>query len=187
MEVDPMQWRNSLSRYGLISIVLHWSVALLVFGLFGLGLWMVDLGYYSSWRQTAPALHKSLGLLVFGLMLLRLIWRFFSPAPPLLSSYSARIRLAAKLGHSLLYAGLFALMIAGYLISTADGRGISFFALFEVPALFSGIDNQEDIAGTVHEYLAWALVVFAGFHALAACKHHFIDHDVTLKRMLGRS
>ena len=181
-----MHLRNSATSYGLVSIVLHWSVALLVFGLFGLGLWMVDLGYYSSWRQTAPDLHKSLGLLLFGLMLVRLMWRFFSPPPAPVNSYSNPVRRAAKVVHALLFFGLFALMLAGYLISTAEGRGISLFGWFEVPALFAAIDNQADIAGWVHEYLAWALVIFAGLHALAACKHHFVDRDSTLRRMLGR-
>jgi len=96
-------------------------------------------------------------------------------------------RLGSKLGHLALYAGLFALMISGYLISTADGRGIEVFGLFEVPATLTTIPDQEDVAGVVHEYLAWGLVIFAGLHALAALKHHFIDRDATLVRMLGRA
>ncbi|BCQ65481.1 hypothetical protein PBOI14_72310 [Pseudomonas sp. Boi14] len=95
-------------------------------------------------------------------------------------------RLGAKLGHAFLYLGLFAVMIAGYLISTADGVGIPVFGLFEVPALISGLPDQADVAGVVHLYLAWALVIFAGIHGLAALKHHFIDRDATLTRMLGR-
>jgi cytochrome b561 len=182
-----MQWRNYPTGYGLISISIHWLVALVVFSLFGLGLWMVELDYYSSWRHTAPMLHKGIGLTLFMLMLLRLLWRFLSPPPASLSSYSRATRLAAKFGHALLYVGLFVLMIAGYLISTADGKGIIVFDLFEVPALYTGIPNQEDLAGLVHEYLAWTLVVFAGLHALAALKHHYIDRDVTLLRMLGRT
>jgi cytochrome b561 len=78
-------------------------------------------------------------------------------------------------------------MISGYLISTADGRAISVFGWFEVPALITSIPDQEDIAGLIHEYLAWGLVIFSGLHALAALKHHFIDRDPTLKRMLGRA
>jgi cytochrome b561 len=77
-------------------------------------------------------------------------------------------------------------MIAGYLISTAEGVGIPVFGLFEVPALVSGLPDQADTAGVIHLYLAWVLVIFSGLHALAALKHHFIDRDVTLKRMLGR-
>lgn len=182
-----MQWRNSSSRYGLVSRVLHWGIALVVFGLFGLGLWMVELDYYSGWYRTAPDLHKSIGLTLFALMLLRLLWRWLSPPPPALPNYSKLTRLGAAFGHGLLYAGLFALMLSGYLISTADGRGIGLFGLFEVPASITSIPDQEDLAGAVHFYLAWGLVVFAGLHGLAALKHHFIDRDATLTRMLGRS
>ena len=181
-----MQLRNSSSRYGWVSIFMHWGVALAVFGLFALGLWMVGLDYYSTWRKDAPDLHKSIGLTLFAVMLLRMVWRFVSPPPPTLSSYSRLTRLGAKVGHSFLYLSLFAVMIAGYLISTADGAGIAVFGLFEVPALVSGLPDQADVAGVVHLYLAWALVVFAGLHALAALKHHFIDRDATLVRMLGR-
>lgn len=181
-----MHWRNTTTTYGLLSIGMHWLVALLVFSLFGLGLWMVELDYYSSWRHTAPQLHKGFGLCLLALMLLRLLWRFLSPPPAPLSSYSRLTQLGAKIGHSVLYLGLFALMLAGYLISTADGRGISVFGWFEVPATITSIPDQEDVAGAVHLYLAWALVVFASLHGLAALKHHFIDRDTTLLRMLGR-
>ena len=182
-----MQWRNSTSQYGLISILLHWMVTVAVIGLFALGYWMVGLTYYSSWYRTAPDIHKSIGLILFALMAVRLVWRFLSHGPAPLPSHGRVTRLATKAGHGLLYLGLFAVMISGYLISTADGRAISVFDWFEVPALITGIPDQEDIAGLVHEYLAWALVIFSGLHALAALKHHFIDRDSTLKRMLGRA
>jgi cytochrome b561 len=181
-----MQLRNSTSRYGLVSIFMHWGVALAVFGLFALGLWMVGLDYYSTWRKDAPDLHKSIGLVLLGVMVLRVLWRFISPPPPTLASYSRMTRLGAKFGHGFLYLSLFAVIVAGYLISTADGVGIPVFGLFEVPALVSGLPDQADTAGVIHFYLAWVLVIFSGLHALAALKHHFIDRDVTLKRMLGR-
>ncbi len=181
-----MQWRNSSSHYGLVSILLHWLVALAVFGLFGLGYWMVGLDYYSGWYKTAPDLHKSIGLLLFAVMLVRVLWRWVSPVPASLPNHGRLTRLGSKLGHGFLYLGLFVLMISGYLISTADGRGIEVFGLFEVPASLTSIPDQEDVAGLVHEYLAWALVIFAGVHALAALKHHVIDRDRTLLRMFGR-
>lgn len=181
-----MQWRNSATRYGLVTILTHWVVALSVFALFALGFWMVGLNYYSEWYRTAPDVHKSVGILLFVLMLLRVGWRLFSPMPAPLVSHGRWTRLAAKAGHGVLYLCLFGVMIAGYLISTADGRPIDVFGLFQVPALISGIRGQEDVAGLVHEYLAWALVILAGLHGLAALKHHFLDRDATLLRMLGR-
>lgn len=182
-----MQWRNSARRYGLVSIFLHWGVALAVFGLFGLGLWMVGLDYYSSWYRRAPELHKGIGILLFIAMLLRLAWRLFSPPPAAPASHSALVRRGSALAHGLLYLGLFAVMISGYLISTADGRAIEVFGWFSVPAILSGLDGQEDIAGSVHQWLAWGLVGLAVLHALAALKHHFFDHDATLVRMFGQA
>lgn len=182
-----MQLRNSSTHYGLVSRVLHWGVALTVFGLFALGLWMVGLDYYDTWRKAGPDLHKSIGITLFVVMLVRLAWRLISPPPPPLSSYSSMTRIGARFGHLFLYVALFAVMLAGYLISTADGVGIPVFGLFEVPALLSSLPDQADTAGTIHLYLAWAIVVFAVLHGLAALKHHFIDRDVTLKRMLGRN
>lgn len=180
-----MQLRNSSNRYGLVSVVLHWLVALAVFALFALGLWMTDLSYYSQWYQTAPALHKSVGLTLFAVMLLRVLWGLVTPKPAPLSSHSVTERLLSRLGHGLLYLGIFVVMISGYLISTAEGRGIKVFDLFEVPALITGLPNQADLAGEVHFYVAWGLVILAVLHGLAALKHHFIDRDTTLKRMLG--
>lgn len=84
----------------------------------------------------------------------------------------------------LLYLILFAIIISGYLISTADGQPISVFDWFSVPAVFTGRE-QADLAGDVHLYLAWAVVVLSLLHAAGALKHHFIDKDITLKRMLG--
>lgn len=182
-----MQWRNSARRYGLLSILLHWGVALAVFGLFGLGLWMVGLDYYSAWYRRAPELHKGIGILLFVTMLLRLGWRLLSPPPAAPASHTALTRRASTLAHGLLYLGLFALMLSGYLISTADGRAIEVFGWFAVPATLSGLPNQEDVAGVVHRWLAWGLLGLAVLHALAALKHHFIDRDATLVRMFGQA
>lgn len=181
-----MQWRNTTFRYGLISVSLHWLVAIAVFGLFALGFWMVGLSYYSGWYQMAPNIHKSIGILLFIVMLARLLWRLASPPPPALAEHGRLTRLASKAGHGFLYLGLFVLMTSGYLISTADGRGISVFGWFEVPASVTSIPNQGDVAGLIHEYLAWAIVIFAVLHGLAALKHHFIDRDRTLLRIFGR-
>ena len=76
----PM-WRNTDQAYGIIAIALHWLVAIVVLGLFGLGLWMVNLTYYDTWYRTAPSIHKSVGVLLFLVMALRLLWRLVNPRP----------------------------------------------------------------------------------------------------------
>jgi cytochrome b561 len=182
-----MLWKNTADRFGHVSVLIHWLVALAVYGMFALGLWMVTLGYYDVWYHQAPEIHKSIGTLLFIVMVVRVVWRFISPPPKPLASYSRLTRISAVLAHIALYTVLFAILISGYLISTADGQAISVFGWFDVPASVTGLPQQADTAGTIHLYLAWAVVVLSVLHALAALKHHFIDGDVTLKRMLGRS
>ncbi|TVQ84995.1 MAG: cytochrome b [Chromatiaceae bacterium] len=178
--------RNRADRYGLLAMTLHWLVAVLVASLFSLGLWMVNLTYYDAWYRSAPAIHKGTGVLLCLILIARLAWRRLSPPPPPLASHAAWERQAATAAHRLLYGLLFAVMLSGYLISTADGRPIEVFGLFRVPATLSGLPNQADLAGRVHLWLAIGLVSLAGLHALAALKHQFIDRDGTLSRMLGR-
>ena len=69
---------NTKERYGWFSISLHWLVALTVFGLFGLGFWMVELNYYSEWYRTAPDIHKSVGILLAVVMLVRVVLKIFT-------------------------------------------------------------------------------------------------------------
>ena len=178
-------WRNTRSGWGLISIALHWLSAVTIVALFALGWWMVDLSYFHAWYNLAPWWHRSIGMLLLFATLLRLAWRFMQPTP---AAQGGRLeRLAAHLGHTALYGLMLVVMISGYLISTARGRGISVFDWFEVPAVISRLPNQESIAGEIHWYSALALMLLAGGHALAAFKHHFLDRHDTLMRMLNPS
>ncbi|MFS2224042.1 cytochrome b [Pantoea sp. B65] len=181
-----MSLTNTPTRFGYLSITLHWLVALAVYGMFALGLWMVTLGYYDNWYHQAPELHKSIGMVLFAVMILRLIWRFVSPPPKPLSSYSRLVRISAIAAHLLLYLLLFAILFTGYLISTAEGKPIDVFGLISVPATLAASGGQADLAGDIHLYLAWSVVIISLLHGLAALKHHFIDRDITLKRMLGQ-
>ena len=105
--------------------------------------------------------------------------------PDPLPSHHGWERTIARTVHGLLYVLLISVMVFGYLISTADGRAIEVFGWFSVPATLHGIDKQEDIAGVIHLSLAITLISLVVLHALAAFKHHVIDKDRTLKRMLG--
>jgi cytochrome b561 len=178
-------FRNTSKRYGLVPILIHWLSALIVFGLFALGWWMLTLTYYDQWYRLGPWWHKSFGICLLILTVLRVLWVMANPKPAALGN---RIEvIGAKLGHALLYLLLFTVMISGYLISTADGSSISVFDLFSVPATLTDLPSQEDIAGEVHWYSALALVILAGGHGLAALKHHFINQDTTLVRMFGKT
>ncbi|POP41925.1 cytochrome B [Superficieibacter electus] len=182
-----MHLKNSDRHYGFVSIALHWLVAIAVYAMFALGLWMVTLSYYDGWYHKAPELHKSIGIVLMLTLVVRRIWRTMSPAPAPLHQYYRLTRVSAVAAHIALYLLLFAIIISGYLISTADGQSISVFGLFNVPATLTDAGAQADLAGNLHLWLAWSVVILSVVHALAAFKHHFIDKDDTLRRMLGKS
>jgi len=187
MVTERMQIRNSANRFGLVAIILHWLVAIVVIGLFALGYWMVDLTYYHEWYKQAPDIHRSVGILLFATMVLRLLWRLFNRTPDTLPTHTRLEIVAGHVAHFALYALIFVATISGYLISTANGAGINVFDWFSVPSVTGKVEGMADIAGEVHYYATWALVILAGIHALAALKHHFFDKDDTLRRMLGTS
>ena len=173
------------STYGFVSKLFHWLSALVIIGLFIVGFWMVELSYYSEWYKTVPHWHKSIGLLLFVFTLGRICWKFATPSPRPVSSHSKVVQTSARLAHLFLYLLLMIIMLSGYFISTADGRAIEVFNWFEVPALITDIPNQEDLAGRIHQYGAYMLIFFVLLHIIAALKHHFIDKDSTLKRMIN--
>ncbi|MGF1764240.1 cytochrome b [Aliivibrio kagoshimensis] len=174
---------RKLQYYDIVSKTFHWLSALAIFGLFGLGYWMVDLTYYDEWYKTGPDVHRSIGICLALVTFARMLWKLKAVHPEVEGKpYEIII---AKLVHRLFYVLLTVLFISGYLITTADGNSIEVFNWFSVPGFGSMIENQEDIAGEIHYYLAYTVIGLAVVHALAAIKHHFIDKDKTLIKMIG--
>lgn len=176
---------SAVKNYNLVARTIHWTSAIVVVGMFAVGLWMVDLSYYSEWYRTAPHWHKSIGMLLAGLTIFRIVWKKVTRSPEIEGKpYEI---LAARLAHSFMYLILIALFVSGYLISTEDGRSIDVFDWFSIPGLGALFENQADLSGEVHFYCAWALIIMAAAHALAAIKHHVITKDNTLRKMIGAS
>lgn len=179
--------RNTKNSFGFVSKSLHWLMAVMLVGLFAVGLYMTSLDYYDPMYHTLPWWHKSIGLLVIFLLLIRFIWKMINPKPlPLESHKKWEVSLAEIIQKS--FYGLVLLIgISGYLISTAKGKGIEFFNLFEVKALTPALEeDRADLIGEIHEILAIVLIVLAVLHAAAAIKHHVLDKDKTLLRMLNK-
>ncbi|MCC3859844.1 cytochrome b [Pseudemcibacter aquimaris] len=174
--------KDTNKKYGPLSKLLHWVVGIGVIGLFGLGYWMRTLDYYSAWYQKAPYIHEGVGLIMLVLVPIMLIWRLknTNPDDSHLSSFE---KLSAGLMKKALYLLMAIILVTGYLISSAGDTPINFFDLFEVPAIFT-VNDSKVFIGNLHQYFAYAIMGFVALHALAALKHHFIDKDDTLKRML---
>ncbi|MEJ6475478.1 cytochrome b [Pseudoalteromonas piscicida] len=180
-------FKNTPHRYGLVAIVFHWLSALVVFGMFGLGLYMVELSYYDPFYRDGLNIHKSTGILLAALILIRMVWKVLNPSVKPVSEATKLEQiqnLVARVVHVILYLGLLTLFATGYLISTSDGRAIEVFNWFSVASMGELFDNQSDLAGTVHLYVAWGLISVVTLHILGALKHHFINKDQTLVRML---
>lgn len=178
-----MNLTNQPRAYGAISILLHWSMALIIIGLFALGLWMTSLSYYDPWYRQGPWIHKSVGLLLAVIFLFRWVWRIINITPTPNSQLTLIEKRLAHGAHLTFYGLIAITLVSGYLISTADGRSIEVFNWFHIPALGVAFENQEDIAGLIHYYVALSLIGLASLHALAAIKHHVIDKDDTLRSM----
>ena len=175
---------NSENKWGLIAKLLHWVVAIVVIAMFVMGLWMEDLNYDHIWYHKAPFIHKSVGILLFFVIIFRIIWRLINKTPKPPATHSKAEKILAKLMHFGIYVILLSVIVAGYMMSTSRGHSVSVFDWFEIPALFTPFEDQGKIAGALHYYIAILLISMVVLHALAAIKHHFINKDDTLKRMI---
>ena len=164
---------------------LHWLMAVLLIGLLALGFYMHDLPLspeklqYYSW-------HKWAGVCVFILVIARLAWRL-GHRPPALPGHMARIeQLVAHAGHHLLYFLMFAIPLSGWLMSSAKGFQTVLFGVVPLPDLLAKNKETGDLLQSLHWALNMLLAATVLGHAAAALKHHFIDKDDVLARMLPK-
>ncbi len=181
-----MQIRNSNVRFGFLTKLLHWSIAISIIGLIWLGWYMVDLTYYDKWYNSSLSWHKSLGMIALVLAMLKIGWQFYSPIPDTTKDLKAWERMSAHAMHKLLLVMMILIPLTGYLISTSAGKGVMIFNWFEIPSLISENKSIRDLAIELHFYLAYATGLFAIGHACAAIKHQFIDKDSILTKMLWK-
>ena len=55
---------NTKNNFGIVSILIHWIMAIIIVGLFVIGKTMIDLDYYDANYHVYPWWHKSFGLLI---------------------------------------------------------------------------------------------------------------------------
>lgn len=170
--------------YTLTAIVLHWVIAALIIAGFALGEYMGDLAV-SPTKLKLYSYHKWLGVTVFALAVIRLAWRAFHAPPPFPQKMPSWERAAAKAAHALLYALLFAIPIIGWLGSSAHGFQTVYLGVIPIPDLLPKSKELADLLEEIHEQLNHALFLIVIAHIGAAVKHHFIDKDDILRRMLG--
>ena len=170
-------------RYGSVSILFHWLLALMIFAALGLGWYMADLPF-SPTRVKLFNWHKALGMTIFFLAALRLLWRLWHPAPALPESSPLWERTAAHATHWLMYALFFAIPLIGWARSNAAGYPIVYLGLVPLFDLVGKNKELADILKQAHAIAAYTLLAVVALHIAAALKHAVIDKDGVLSRML---
>jgi len=165
------------------AVLLHWFMAALILGGFTLGTYMVDL-HMSPTKLRLFAYHKWIGITVLGLVVVRSLWRLTHAPPPEVPMPRWQL-LAARGTHLLLYALMIVTPIFGWMYSSAAGVPVVYLKLWQLPDLVHKNKELADVLKEIHGDLGWALGWIVLLHAAAAVKHHFVDRDVTLRRMLS--
>lgn len=175
--------KNTMTQYGVVTKVFHWVMALLIISLLCVGFYMNGMSLGLA-KFKIYALHKSFGIIVLVLAILRILWHLYSKKPALVSSLKPTEKYAAHTAHILLYVLFVFMPLSGWLMSSAFGRSVKFFGTISLPDLLTKNRELAEILATVHFVIAWSLVVLITLHVVAALKHHIIDKDNTLRRML---
>jgi cytochrome b561 len=173
------------TRYTNTAIALHWLIALGIAGTFSLGLYMHELPL-SPEKLRLYSWHKWVGVTLFMLVCLRLAWRLLNPPPELPDSMPGWLRLAAHGGHYLLYFLMFAVPLSGWLMSSAKGFQTVWFGVLPLPDLVAkdkALGEQLELA---HKALNFFMAFVVVGHVVATFKHHYLDRDDVLTRMLPK-
>lgn len=178
-----MQLKNDESRYGVVAQVFHWTVVVLIIVQFVLANIADDLPLGAA-KIAVLARHKSFGITILALVLLRLIWRWLNTVPAEPLDIPQWQRIAARVSHIALYVLLIVTPIAGWLMSSARNFPVSWFGLVTLPDFIAPNRPAYELLHEVHEFLALTLFCVALLHIAAALKHHFVNRDNVLRRML---
>lgn len=169
-------------RYTSTAIWLHWLIALLILGTAALGLYMVGLKL-SPWKLKLYSWHKWIGVTIWLLVLARIAWRI-AHRPPALPSMPAWQKVASTVSHMLLYVLMAVIPLTGWLFSSASGFPVVYLGVIQLPDLVAKDKEFAELFQTWHVALNYTLLAVVALHALAAIKHHLVDRDSVLHRML---
>ena len=170
-------------RYTATAIAIHWLVAALIVGAFVIGLIAVELAV-SPQKLKLYSWHKWIGVSIALLALVRISWRLWHPAPALPPGMARWEQHVATGTHALLYLLLLAIPVTGWLMSSASGFPVVYFGVLPLPDLVAKDKALADTLKLVHYALNKTLLVLVVLHIAAALKHHVLDRDDVLTRML---
>ena len=178
-----MSLKNSEQGYGLVGRVNHWATALVFIASIALGMVLEGMERGDTFFQLM-GLHKGLAIVLMGLVLWRLIWLFVDRARVAQEPVAQWQSSLARAVRWLLWVGMIAMPISGWLMSNSAGHPVGFFGLFELPVITPESESIHELVETVHAVLPKLLIAAMVLHLAGALKHHWVDRDGTLSRMI---
>jgi cytochrome b561 len=178
-----MSMRNTYKTFGSIAKGIHWIMVLGFIALYVIGYYMTSLPLGPEMFEKI-GIHKSIGFIVLVLAVLRLAWRLINPTPDLPDEMPPMERLGAHLSHIALYAVMIVMPLSGWAMSSAANFPISVFGWFTLPSIMAPSKPAVEFLKEFHEVMAVCILVLLAVHVAAALKHHFINKDDVLTRIL---
>jgi cytochrome b561 len=172
--------------YGPVAQWAHWITALLIFAAIVIAWIMIEASRDNPSRLVLFTIHKALGVTIFAIAAFRILWRAANPAPPFPSRVARWEGVFAKISHALLYVVLVGMPLSGFIDSQAGGHAVSFFYLFDLPAIIPQNKTLSKLGETAHDWLQWPLYALIILHILATVWHINIRRDGVLLRMLPK-
>lgn len=178
---------SSAPRYTLTAIALHWILGAALVSVFCFGLYMADLPF-SPQKLKLINWHKWAGVSILLLSVARLAWRLTHRPPALPQDVTRTMPAWQHLAHSLTHTGLyflfFAVPLIGWAYSSAAGFPVVLFGQIPLPDFVSPDKAMAALIKPWHEISAWAMAALVALHVSGALKHHLVDRDSLLRRML---
>jgi cytochrome b561 len=171
------------ARYTAVAISLHWIIAVAILCAMALGVYMHELEL-SPTKLRLYSYHKWIGVTIFLLVLFRLAWRLTHQPPAPLPGMPAWQHRAADAAHVGLYLLTLAIPLSGWLMSSATGFQVVYLGVLPIPDLVGKDRALADQLKDVHYYLNILMFAVLVLHVAAALKHHIVDRDDVLSRML---
>ena len=174
-----MHIKNTITEYGVISKILHWVSALLLFIQIPLGFYLVDLDFGEQ-RINIENIHIIIGLTIFYLVIIRLLIKIFNPTPKLEPSIFKGQKFLAKMNHVLLYVTILSISFSGILKKLFNGEILIIF--FKKIKLNDNFELAE-IFYDIHVFSNYLMITLIALHVLAVIIHKFFFNDNLLKKI----